>query len=249
MQSEATKPVTAQSSWFFEALGEVSQFGGRLLRNFFKVGLTGAIFTAAITVAVYFGSSGGPAWRTPVLCFAAVFLCGILTIAMAGNLAVVFSLAETVRAKGLAKRVFDLLFAELAGVTDQNPQGDFEQTQKLHGIPMEELRSRLNEGGRHILTHPIATFLPAFIRWLARKAERLLVWATIKVVIAYASSQAGENRKVDLLALRANLAAIVDDLVTRRITVGAIRLALLMALIATAATWGMVEALIRLGPA
>lgn len=80
MQAEDTQLNNGHASWFFDAVGEVSQFGSRLLRNFFKVILTGAIFTAAVTVAGYFGSSGGPVWRTPALCFAAVFLCGILTV-------------------------------------------------------------------------------------------------------------------------------------------------------------------------
>jgi len=239
----------SQSSWFFEALGEIGQFSGRLLRNFFKIALIGFGFTIVLGIAVYLGSSGGPVWRTAVSCSATVVICGIVTIASATNLAVVLSLAQTVRAKGLAKRVLDRLFAELLGVTDKNPQGDYEQTQKLHGMSIEELRGKLKQAGNHMLAHPIATSLPRFVRWLMEKAERLLMWATVRVVVAYASANAGQDRKVDLLALRGNLTTIVDDLVTRRIRQSAIRFAFVVALIVAAVAWGIVASLSRFGPA
>ena len=244
---EAEQTIT-QTSWFFEALGEIGQFTARLVRNFFKVALIGFGFASVLGIAVYLGSAGGPAWRSAVSCSATVVICAVVTIASAANLAVVLSLAQTVRAKGLAKRVLDGLFAELLGITDKNPQGDYDQTQKLHGMPIEELRGKLKTAGNHMLAHPIATFLPGFVRWLMRKAERLLIWATVRVVIAYATANAGEDRKVDLLALRGNLTAMVDDLVTRRITQSAIRLAFVAALIVTAAAWVIVTGLNRLAP-
>ena len=218
------------------------------MRNFLTVVGVGVLFTIAVLVAVYVGAVSGPTWRTPALFSAVIVLCGIVTIAMAGNLAVVLSLAQAVRAKRLAQRVFTGLFEELLGVTDENPQGTHEQTQRLHGMPIPELREKLKQAGKHMLDHPIADFLPAFMRWLVRKAERVLVWATVRVIVSYASAKADQNRAVDLLALRENLAAIVDDLVTRRITSGAIRLALIVALITTASVWALVEAVIRFGP-
>ena len=246
MQSVQEK--SPETSWFFEALGEIGAFTARLLRNFFSVVVIGTLFTIAVLVAVYIGTAGGPTWRTPTLLSTVIVLCAIVTIGMAGNLAVVLSLAQTVRAKRLAQRVFTGLFEELLGVTDENPQGTHEQTQRLHGMPIQELREKLKQAGKHMLDHPIAAYLPAFMRWLVRKAERVLVWATVRVIISYATAKADENRTVDLLALRENLAAIVDDLVTRRITSGAIRLALIVALITTAVVWAMVEAVIRFGP-
>jgi hypothetical protein len=167
---------------------------------------------------------------------------------MAGNLAFVLSLAQTVRAKRLAQRVFDGLFAELLGVTDENPQGTHEQMRALHGMPSPELREKLKQAGKHILDHPIAASLPAFVRWLFRKAERVLVWATVRVIISYATAKADADRKVDLLALRENLTALVDDMVTRRIISGAIRLALIAAVITTGVVWLLVEGLVRFSP-
>jgi hypothetical protein len=246
MQSVQEK--TPESSWFFDALGEIGDFAGRLLRNFFKVLLTGALFTLAVLAAVYIGTTGGPGWRTPTILSTIFLLCGAVTLAMAGNLAVVLSLAQTVRAKRLAQRVFDALFAELLGVTDENPQGTHEQMRALHGMPIPKLREKLNQAGKHILDHPIAASLPKFVRWLFRKAESVLVWATVRVIISYATAKADADRKVDLLALRENLAALVDDMVTRRITSGAIRLALIAAVITTGIVWLLVEGLVRLSP-
>ena len=245
---QSVQESNSGSSLFFDALGEIGDFAGRLLRNFFKVVAVGTLFTIAVLTAVYIGTAGGPGWRTPTILSTVLVLCGAVTLAMAGNLAVVLSLAQTVRAKRLAHRVFTGLFAELLGVTEDNPQGTHEQTQKLHGMPIPELRAKLKQAGKHMLDHPIAAAMPAFVRWLFNKAERVLVWATVRVIVSYATAKADENRKVDLLALRENLGAMVDDLVTRRITSGAIRLALIAALITAGMVWCLVAGLARFGP-
>src|SRR5688500_6858743 len=107
-------------------------------------------------------------------------------------------------------------------------------------MPIVELRSRLKVAGKVVIDHPIAVSLPNCVRWLARKAERLLVWATVRVVVAYATRKADDQKRVDLLALRANLTETVDEMVTRRITQNAIRLAPLIALGTAAVAWVIV---------
>ena len=243
---QALAPKAEESSWFFEAIGEIGDFGSRLFRNFVKVSLFVLGLGLALTFAVYLGIRGMASWRMIAACSATVFMCGGLLVLSGANLAVLLSLAETVRAKNLARRVLDRLFAELIGVTDANPHGDYEQTQKLHGMPVEELRAELKRAGNRLLENRVACVLPRFIRWLVTKAQRLLVWATVRAVISYGSAKADSDCKVDLLALRENLASVVDDLVTRRITEGARRLAMLAALIVSLASWGVVAILTRI---
>src|SRR5687768_15123851 len=103
MESPETMPV--ERSWFFEGVSEVAQFAGRLARNFFKTLAIGVAFCVLVGVMVYFAARGGPIWRAPSACGLVVIGAGVVAFMVSTNLAVVLSLAQTVRAKGLAKRV------------------------------------------------------------------------------------------------------------------------------------------------
>lgn len=246
VEMEASDTQAVGRSWFFEGVSEVAQFTGRLAKNFFKAVTVGAAFSLLAGAVVYFAARGGPAWRAPLASALVVIGAGVVAFMVSGNLAVVLSLAQTVRAKGLAKRVLDALFAELLGVTAEKPEGDFEMTQKLHGMPVEEMRGKLRAAGERMLENRVALAAPGFVRWLARKAQAVLVWATVWVVGAYATAKSDPDRKVDLMALRASLTQVVDDLVTKRITEGAIRLAMLLAVGICLGAWALVAALIRI---
>jgi len=232
-------------SWFLESVSEVGHFAARLGRNFFRALIVAEGFSVLVALVVWFSTRGGPAWRAPVGFLVTLIVAGVVGFAMAVKVAIVLALAETVRAKGLAKRTLDGLFAELLGVTAEKPEGDLGLTQSLHGMPVEELRGRLRRAGEAMLERPITLKLPRFVKWLARKAQQAVVWATIWVVIAFATQKKDASRKVDLLALRASLTEVVDDLVTEKITLGAIRFGLLMALAVSAGAWAMVELLMR----
>jgi hypothetical protein len=245
---EASEIQPAERSWFLESVSEVAQFAGRLGRKFLKVMLVAEGFGFLLGVVVYFAARGGPAWRGPLAFGLVVIACGVVAFMVSVNLAVVLSLAETVRAKGLAKRVLDGLFSELLGVSAEKPEGDLELTRSLHGMPVEEVRGKLRRAGEAMLENRVALALPGFVRWLARKAQAVLVWATVWVVAAYATAKSDREKKVDLLALRGSLTAVVDDLVTKRITEGAIRFGLLLAVAVCLGAWGMVAALARIAP-
>lgn len=232
-----------QPSWFMEALGEVKQFAGRLVRNFFSAFVCAEVFCFLLAGAVYLGTRSSWRWVAIVGLFVVAEALALWTSVQIG---IVLSLAQTVRAKGLARRVLDGLFAELLGITTENPQGNLEMTQSLHGISIEDLRTRLHAAANKILDHPVALAIPSFIRWPFRKAEQILVWVTVKVIVIFASAKSDKDQKVDLLELRANLTNVVDSLVTERITQGAIRLALLMALGLAAVAWGVVEGMERI---
>lgn len=245
---EASEIQAAERSWFLEGVSEVAQFAGRLGRNFLKVLLIAVGVAVLLGLAVYFGTRGGPSWRAPVGFGMVVAAAGVVAFAISVNLAVVLSLAETVRAKGLAKKVLDGLFAELLGVTAEKPEGDLEVTRSLHGMPVEEVRGKLRRAGEAMLENRVAPAMPRFVRWLARKAQAVLVWATVWVVTVYATAKSDAERKVDMLALRGSLTAVVDDLVTKRITEGAIRFGILMGVVVGAGAWALAAGLVKLAP-
>jgi hypothetical protein len=248
MEMEASEAQAVERSWFLEGVTEVAQFAGRLARNFLKVMLIGEGFAFLLGVVVYFATDGGPSWRAPLAFGLVVIAVGIVAFAMSVNLAVVLSLADTVRAKGLARRVLDGLFAELLGVTAEKPQGDLDLTQRLHGMPVDDLRGKLRGAGEALLKNRVALAMPGFVRWLARKAQAVLVWATVWVVVAFATAKSDKDKKVDLLALRGSLTSVVDDLVTTRITEGAIRFGILMGIVACAGASALAVALVKFAP-
>ena len=243
MEFAPTQPV--ERSWFLQSVAELAQFARALAKNFIRTLLISESLTLLIAVVAYFSTRGGPFWRAP-LAVAIVFIAAsVIAFAVSVQLAGLLSLADTVRAKGLAKKTLDALFSELLGVTPEKPEGDLELTRSLHGVPVEQLRARLRRAGESILQNRVALALPRFVQWLVRKAQALLVWATIWVVTAYATAKSDADRKVDLLALRASLTEVVDDLVTKRITEGAIRFALLLAIAVTLGAWALVWTLLR----
>ena len=54
---QSVQESNSGSSLFFDALGEIGDFAGRLLRNFFKVVAVGTLFTIAVLTAVYIDSA------------------------------------------------------------------------------------------------------------------------------------------------------------------------------------------------
>ena len=217
--------MTEERSWFLDALGEVGQFAARLTRNFIRALLACEAFAIILALALYSGSSGKA--LLPIIAFVVV---GVAAVPLSVNLSVVLSIADTIRAKGLARRAMDALFGELLGITEEKPEGDLELTKKLHGMPVAEARTRLRVAARTLNRNRFAVALPGPIRWLVRQAQRLVIWATVRVIIAYATRKAAADETVDMLAVRTSLTSVVDNLVTEKVTVGAIRLALLVGL-------------------
>jgi hypothetical protein len=242
---EVPQTERAGRSWFLESVTELGQFAARLGRNFLRALIISEAFSVIVALVVLLATRGGPGWRAPVA-FALMFIAStVVAFLISAKVAVVLALAETVREKGLARRTLDGLFAELLGITTEKPEGDLELTQSLHNVPVSELQARLLKAGERLLERPLAQILPRFIKWLARKAQQAVVWATIWVVMAYATKKSDATRRVDLLALRANLTEVVDDLVTEKITLGAIRFGLLMALAVSMGAWALVTLLVR----
>jgi hypothetical protein len=143
----------------------------------------------------------------------------------------------------------DALFRHLLGVTDEKPHGDHELTQKLHGMPVHQVEFELKEAGRRVLEHRItSSAVPRLGLWLANRMQRLLVWATVKVVVSYCTKAKRRDENVDLLALRASLAGEVDQLVVKKIRRGGMMMLLLAGLAASVIAWMLVSALQWLPP-
>jgi hypothetical protein len=245
---DATAEIGKESSsWVLDALGELGGFAGRLVRNFLRLFLAGIGGSVLLAGVVYLAANDGLIWKGSLGAVVALVAGGIASFVLAMKLSIVFSVSDTVRAKNVGQRILDALFSKLLGVTTENPQGDLELTRKLHGISVPELEARLHQAGNALLEHRITTtVLPRFARWLANKTQQLLVWATIRVIVAYATANKTRDDTVDLLALRASLAAKVDDLLARQIAAGAFRLALFILFLFVLGSWGWVELLHRI---
>jgi hypothetical protein len=232
------KSAPAQSSWFWDALGEAGTFALRLLKRFVVVYGIEVVYCGIVAIRIFFLASDGKPLRG-LLAAGLTFVIGALAaVWLGGQLSIVLSLADTVRAKHVGRRILDVLFARLMGVTDAKPEGDLKLTQKLHGLPVKDVEATLNEAARAVLEHRLAlAAVPRIALWLANKAQQVLVWATVYVVTRYCTKGKSPEELVDLLALRQNLAEVVDDLLAEKLVTGAIRLALLVAALLVIVGW------------
>ena len=246
MTFTTSREDAAKPSWFLDAVGELGTFTGRLLKNFLRLFLRAAGLTLLLACAACFAAGNGQIWRGAVAAGLTLAGGGILAFLVAGKLSIVISVSDTVREKAIGQRILDALFGYVLGVTNGSPHGSAELTRELHGMPISQLKAGLDEAGQSILESGLATApVPKFTRWLARKVQRLLVWATIRVVVAYATANKTPDESVDLLALRSSLAGAVDELLVRQISEGAFRFALLVAFFGSLACWWLVELLRR----
>jgi hypothetical protein len=243
------KTAPAQNSWFWDVLGETGTFALRLLKHFSLACTVEIIYCGIVAVRIFFLASDGKVLRG-LLAGGLTFVIGIIASVWLGTqLSIVLSLADTVRAKHIGRRILDELFARLMGITDEKPQGDRELTQKLHGLPVKDVETKLNDAARAVLEHRLmVAAAPRIALWLANKAQQALVWATVYVVTAYCTKGKTPDELVDLLAIRANLAEVVDDLLAEKLVRGAIRLALVMAAVLIAVGWLLSTGLVWLWP-
>jgi hypothetical protein len=235
---------TQRSSWFFDALGEVAGFAKSLAKQFFKFLFAGFLFIILLTAIVGYSASEGLFWKG-VLAGVLTFVGGmIVTFVISTKLSTVLAAGETVKAHAVGQKILEALFERLLGVTEKNPQGDIELSKSLHGMPVAEVETRLHAAGRALLQNRITSAaVPRIGLWLANQVQRLLVWVTIRVVVAHCTAGKSSGDNIDLLALRAILAREVDKWVIEKLRQSAFRLLLFAALGLVLAAWLIVKAM------
>lgn len=139
----------------------------------------------------------------------ALLLVTIASVILAGYYAAICVVRKAVVTAGIGKAVFDNLFEHVLGVTGD----DTDQQPTKARVPVKvtagELKSKFNTAARHLLAQEAsATNLPAVLFWLARRIEKLAIWATVKVIVKSCSNQ---GDAVNLYDVRDKLAGVIDD--------------------------------------
>lgn len=141
----------------------------------------------------------------------AVIVAGVLAAALALLTAVTVAVGRLLRDAQLGRRLFDEFFQRGLGVSDDRPGGHLGLTQQVHEMPIEEVKRRLKDLAGLILDiAPAGGALPQSLLWFAEFVGRIAAWATVKVIVRNCTRD-GEGDRVDLLALRAKLAGVIDD--------------------------------------
>jgi len=235
------------AAWFLEAWGETGRFAGRWLKYFLLLSIVELFFCVALAGAVYVAANEGRVLRGLTGAGFILVASAIVGFVAAVKLAIVLTVSGTVKAKGTGRRILDALFTRLLGITSENPRGDHELTRTLHGMPVEKVKAHLDQAGRAMLKgRVVGIAVPRFALWLANKAQAVLIWATVRVIVAYCTHGKSRSENMDLLALRASLAEDVDELLAQRLREGAVRFALIVAVLSVAAGWIVVEVLRRM---
>lgn len=110
----------------------------------------------------------------------------------------------------IGQRVFDALFDIILGVSDEYPEGRYSASQSVHGMSVSELEDKLKAAGDLLLSQKVvAATVPRFALWFAEKIQRVLVWATVRVILRSCMAE-GPNPSIDLLVLRQKLSDVID---------------------------------------
>lgn len=103
------------------------------------------------------------------------------------------------------------------------------------GWTLDELETALNRAAASILGETPPMRLLSIPFWLAVRVQRVVVWATVRIVLRQASREHEGTRRVDIAAVRDHLANVIDRVVLERISEQLTRLSASLFVAATVA--------------
>lgn len=146
-------------------------------------------------------AADGSILRGVLAAIVALVATGFLGTILAFNVAVSLGVARAVREAQLGTKVLQALLDEINS-------GSLE---KLDGLKITELENKLNSAAKAVIADddfPVG--LAGVSQWLANRIERVVIWATVRVVISQCSSGEGEDRVVDFGRLQELLSGKID---------------------------------------
>ena len=187
-----------------------------LLLESLKTAVATFFFTVAggglfLGVLAYWLAANGIVLRGVVAGAVSMFVASILGLALALVAGATSAVMKLLRDAQLGRRLFDEFFERGLSVSDDVPEGHLGVTQQMHQMPVDEVERRLkNMAGLILDIAPTGGEFPQSLLWFAELVGRIATWATVKVIVR-GCTQDGQGNRVDLLALRANLAGVIDE--------------------------------------
>lgn len=146
--------------------------------------------------------------------FAAAFALGM---ALAPQVTAVRVASKAIGEAALGKRVLNALFDQLLGV-----QGDEVREnsigQAVSGLSRDEFKTRLNLAADQMFTNIVPRgFFDRVTQWLRGKIQRLVVWATVRSILARCAEAFDADGRFDPVAFRDRLADRIDGYVIEQL--------------------------------
>lgn len=202
-------------------IGSIARVAGAGLRTLlWTIVMIDLLYGVAVTIVCFWIASRDALWKgmvAGVIAFLAIGVCGLIA---AVQRAVACMIRTAVEEAAIGQRVFDAIFQIGLGVDDQRPEGRSAMTASLSGLTVREVEDRAHHAAKVVIDAmdaadpvPIVSPLVGVVQWLARRASRMVVWATVRVTVRQCASGPGDDATVDLLAVRDRLGGRIDGLV------------------------------------
>lgn len=147
-------------------------------------------------VAVWIAADGS--WVRGVLAGIVAVVAGLVVGTIVGlKFAVMRAAKAAVREAGLGKLALD-------AIVEQVP------VQRESGWTLREIENGVNRGATRLLGKSPEPGVGGLAYWLAMRVQRVVVWATVRLIVRQASRDHVEGRRVDLMAVRDRLASVID---------------------------------------
>ena len=148
-----------------------------------------------------------------VICFGLSTICSLILAVYNSATSVV---RKAVSDAGIGRTIFNNLFDRVLGVkgedTGEKPEGAKVPTH----MPASELRTKLNSAAEKILSEDASStrWVGPFF-WLAKRIQKICVWATVKVIVRFCSK---EGDSVNVYHIRDQLASVIDEKIVAYLT-------------------------------
>ena len=154
-------------------------------------------------------ASQGSVTRGIIAVVLAVILVSVCALVIAFYFASLAVVKKAVSDAALGRSLFDTLFDYALGVSGDDT-GERPSTAKIPThMSRAEVEETLNGAAKRILSDetPTTTLARPFF-WLARRIQRISVWATVKVIVTSCSE---DGTSVNMFELRDRLASTIDE--------------------------------------
>ena len=154
-------------------------------------------------------ASQGSTLRGVLAAVLALLLVTVCALVMALYFSGLSVIRKAVSDAGLGRTIFDGLFDYALGISGEDT-GQRSTTAKIPThMSREEVESTLNDAAKQLLSENVSSTKwagPFF--WLAKKIQRISIWATVKVIVKTCSN---DGKSVNMFELRDRLASTIDD--------------------------------------
>lgn len=221
-----------------QILSAATDIAGPALASFFKTAFGMSLLAIGLCIAGYFIAADGSMLRGLLAVLTAAVACAIIGFTASWKQALAGGALALLRRQKVAAMLLSVVFDKALGVSDESQAGmrGGQLVQRIERLPLNEAVSKLRMAIIHrIKAAPTGGGLSGMLR---RKAEAVLLGYLEQIALTRFRDEANRQGGVDLLKVRNELSATIDDMIIDRIGSAMLKTTLLLAAGAAAISLG-----------